>query len=200
MRRNRYNGFVTVDKVYCFVDETGQDTQGRLFIVAIVVIGKERDKLLTLCEKLEKESGKGKFKWGKADKKLRLRYLSGIFARSFVKEKLRYSVFRDSKDYDLATIMAIAKAVKWKEIRKKYTTLVYVDGLTKVKRREYGVNLRKLGIPIRKVQGVTKDENNPLTRLADAIAGFVRDALERQAKDIEKLFEQAVRNKVLVEV
>lgn len=191
---------MAVEKLYCFVDETGQDTEGKLFIVAIVVTGKERDKLLEVCEKLEKETGKGKFKWGKADKKLRLRYLKNIFASGLVKEKLRYSVFRNSRDYDLATIMAIAKAVKWKELRHRYTTLIYIDGLMKTKRHEYGVQLRRLGIPTRKVQGVTKDENNPLTRLADAIAGFVRDALERKERGIEKLFGQALRDRVLVEV
>lgn len=32
-------------KIYCYVDETGQDTEGDLFLVALVVTGQERDVL-----------------------------------------------------------------------------------------------------------------------------------------------------------
>jgi hypothetical protein len=49
-----------MQKLYCYVDETGQDTGGQIFIVAVVVTGEERDDLLTLCEQLEKVSGKDK--------------------------------------------------------------------------------------------------------------------------------------------
>ena len=191
---------MTVKKLYCYVDETGQDTQGKLFVVSVVVASNERDALMKLCEKIEKESGKGKFKWGKAEKKLRLDYVKRIFETKIFKGKLRYSVFRDTKDYDLATIVAVSKAVHFKEPKQGYTTLVYVDGLSKSKRHEYGSQLRKLGVPTRKVRGVTKDENNALTRLADAIAGFVRDALAKEQKDAEKLFELAKADKYLVEV
>ena len=191
---------MTVKKLYCYVDETGQDTQGKLFVVSVVVANNERDALMKLCEKIEKESGKGKFKWGKAEKKLRLDYVKRIFETKIFKGKLRYSVFRDTKDYDLATIVAVSKAIHFKEPAQGYTTLVYVDGLSKSKRHEYGSQLRKLGVPTRKVRGVTKDENNALTRLADAIAGFVRDALAKEQKDAEKLFELAKADKYLVEV
>ena len=191
---------MTVKKLYCYVDETGQDTQGKLFVVSVVVASNERDALMKLCEKIEKESGKGKFKWGKAEKKLRLDYVKRIFETKIFKGKLRYSVFRDTKDYDLATIVAVSKAIHFKEPAQGYTTLVYVDGLSKSKRHEYGSQLRKLGVPTRKVRGVTKDENNALTRLADAIAGFVRDALAKEQKDAEKLFELAKADKYLVEV
>jgi len=191
---------MTVKKLYCYVDETGQDTQGKLFVVSVVVASNERDALMKLCEKIEKESGKGKFKWGKAEKKLRLDYVKRIFKTKIFKGKLRYSVFRDTKDYDLATIVAVSKAIHFKEPAQGYTTLVYVDGLSKSKRHEYGSQLRKLGVPTRKVRGVTKDENNALTRLADAIAGFVRDALAKEQKDAEKLFELAKADKYLVEV
>jgi len=40
--------------LYCYVDECGQDTMGKIFVVTMVVVGKERDALLELCEKLEK--------------------------------------------------------------------------------------------------------------------------------------------------
>lgn len=64
----------------------------------------------------------------------------------------------------------------------------------------YGVAFRKFGLPVRRVRGITKDESNALTRLADAIAGFVRAALEGKSTEIEVLFKGAKRAGVLVEV
>ena len=187
-------------KLYCYVDENGQDTEGRIFIVSVVLTSNKRDALLRICEKLEKESGKGKFKWGKAQHKFRLEYLRRVFTNRSFKEVLRYSVFHNTHDYDLATIMGIAKAVNWKKPTQSYTTLVYIDGRGKTKRHKYGSELRKLGVFTHKVQGVAKDENSPLTRLADAIAGFVRDVEDGEKGETRKLFEKAIKSDALVEV
>ena len=189
-------------KLYCYVDESGQDTKGDIFIVSVVVTGQERDKLLKLCEEIEQKSGKGKFKWGKAENKRRLDYIQRVFTSSQFKRKLRYSIYHNQLNYDMATIVGIAKAIHFQELL-NYTTTIYIDGLAKTKRQKYGSELRKLGVPNRKVQGVTKDENNSLTRLADAIAGFVRDVLEGKSKDIKqikKIFEDGVKKGNLVEV
>ena len=187
-------------KLYCYVDETGQDTKGDIFIVSVVLTGKERDKLLNLCEEIEEKSGKGKFKWGKAESKRRLDYLQRIFSSKYFKRKLRYAVYREQVNYDMATIVGIAKAIHFREPPSGYTTLIYVDGLQKAKRHKYGSELRKLGVSTRKVQGITKDENNTLTRLADAVAGFVRDALTERDEKTQKIFRKAIKDEDLVEV
>mgnify|MGYP001561723993 CR=1 FL=1 len=54
------------NKLYCYVDENGQDTKGKIFIVSVVVTTKERNELLILCEHLEKITGKRKDKWRQA--------------------------------------------------------------------------------------------------------------------------------------
>lgn len=189
-----------MQKLYCYVDESGQDTKGGLFIVAIVVLEKDRDALLSFCEKAERKSGKGKFKWGKAKHNLRMQYLRQVFSDDRFKGNLRYSLFRESTDYDAVTIMGIAKAIYWSRLSGKYTSLIYIDGLSKTKRREYCVQLRRLGLRMQQVRGIARDESNALTRLADAIAGFVRDALETDQGDIKTLFQKAKREKVLIEV
>ena len=55
-----------MSKLYCYVDETGQDTEGRFFLVSVVVTGVERDEMRTWLETVEKESGKGILKRTKA--------------------------------------------------------------------------------------------------------------------------------------
>ncbi|MBI2338026.1 DUF3800 domain-containing protein [Candidatus Daviesbacteria bacterium] len=187
-------------KLYCYVDENGQDTKGNIFIVSVVVTGKERDELLSLCEVIEEKSGKGKFKWGKAEKKRRLEFIKQIFSNKKFKGKLRYSVYRNQVGYDLATITGIAKAIHFREPTEAYTTIIYIDGLFKTKRGIYGSELRKLGIPTRKVQGVTRDESNSLIRLADTIAGFVRDAIDGKIEGILRIYKEAKENGALVEI
>lgn len=187
-------------KFYCYVDENGQDTQGDIFIVSVVVTEENRDELLTLCEQLEQVSGKRKDKWGKAKHERRMRYISHIFADDRFKGFLRYEVFRRTKDYDTSTITAIVSSVKWDKPVGKYTTMVYVDGLSKTKRQEYGARLRRMGLPVRRIRGVARDETNALTRLADSIAGFVRDAIDGKSEEIKELFKKAKQDGVLVDV
>ena len=67
-----------MDKLYCYVDESGQDTfahagHKQLFIVSIAVLQQDRRELAEICEQYEKVSGKGKFKWGQAEYTKRLR-------------------------------------------------------------------------------------------------------------------------------
>lgn len=191
---------MATSKLYCFVDESGQDTEGKMFVVSVVVTGSERDELLSLCEKLEQVSGKRKDKWGKAKHERRMRYISDILANKHFKGCLRYAKFRNTRDYDASTVAAIISAVRWKKPSGKYTTLVYIDGLRKTKRHEYGTRLRHLGLPVRRVRGIARDETNALTRLADAIAGFVRDAIDGKSSEIKVLFHKAKRQGMLIEV
>jgi len=65
-------------KFYCYVDETGQDTQGELFIVSVVIVGTERDQALELCERIERQTGKGRRKWIRARYAQRLAYIQQI--------------------------------------------------------------------------------------------------------------------------
>lgn len=53
-------------KLYCYIDETGQDNFGRLFIVAVVITGKKREDLRYLLRHIETTSEKGRHKWAVA--------------------------------------------------------------------------------------------------------------------------------------
>ena len=135
-------------KLYCYVDENGQDTKGRIFIVSVIVLGKERDELLKFCEQIEEETGKGKTKWRKSEYDNRLAYLRKISRNKNLGSLFIYSVYENTKEYDTATILGIAKAINASKTVEDFTSVVYVDGLSKTKRHEYSSELRKLGIPI----------------------------------------------------
>ena len=48
----------TPQKLYAYVDESGQDTAGRLFVVSVLLLAEERDALLPRLEGIETRSGK----------------------------------------------------------------------------------------------------------------------------------------------
>lgn len=183
-------------KRYVYVDETGQDTRGRLFIVAAVVLS-EIDDTCAACEKIEALSGKAISKWGKTRPAIRLTYIREILKTPLLTGALRFAVFSDTKDYDTLTIETIARAIG-KTTVSKLKTRVYVDALSKAKRREYAQLLRQKGIQTDEVRGIERDESNALIRLADAIAGFVRDALEAEDSVERRLYEQALKRGQLI--
>lgn len=171
-----------------------------MFVVSIILTEKARDEFRSQLELLENNSGKGKLKWSRAKTELKLSYLNLILTGFKGKKNLLFSVYRETKDYDLASIITISKAVHFDVPKGKYKMLIYIDALSKTKRLKYGSELRKLGIHASKVRGVSKEENNPMIRLADSIAGWVRDVLEGEKGEVKALFEKAVNDKTLVQV
>ena len=185
-------------KLYCYVDETGQDTQGELFIVSVVVTEEERDELLSLCEEVEKTSGKGKVKWNEARHHKRLNYIRRVLREPAFKRKLNFAIYRDSQDYLPLTVLTIARAIVAREWR-TYNVSVLIDGLPRSLRGWVGSELRHFHIQVRKVRGVRKDEANALIRLADAVCGFVRAAKKGQ-KDYQVLLRKAREKEVINEL
>ncbi len=187
-------------KFYCYVDETGQDTKGNIFIVSVIIFAKSQEEIAEFIRKIEKSSGKGQFKWGRSELKQRLEFINKIFNQGKNKLRIYYSVYKGTLEFKNSTVLTIAKSINALEDYKKYTFNVYVDGLSKKDEKYYGSQLHHLGIHTKKVKGVKKDENNPMIRLADSICGFVRDVIEEKTEESERIFDKAVKDKVLVEV
>jgi hypothetical protein len=75
---------------------------------------------------------------------------------------------------------------------------VIVDGLRGQDVDRFKRSLRQLHVNVRKVRGA-RDESEPIIRLADAVAGFVRDFLEGQ-NYATKLYEKAIREGIFQEL
>lgn len=187
-------------KLYCYVDETGQDTNGELFIVAIVIADNRREEFEKQMEKLETSSRKYLRKWQKSKKKERLTYIQA--ALNIVKNYGTFYFVKFGKGvgtnyYPLMTY-AIAKTLYEKLGQNPVSYSLIVDALTLKQRLILGADLRKLGISIAKIRG-KRDESDAILRLADALAGFVRDAVEND-RESKKLFNQALKNKLITEI
>ena len=199
--RRATGGLCGARKLYCYVDETGQDTKGRLFIVVAVVIEKTKDELKKKLERIESSIAKKKFKWNKTRNADRVQYIERALCLAPLKGNIYYRSFRGSKEYRDLTILTIAQAINLflkKNSIKDYKAIIEIDGLKKSEQSKVAVILRNLGIRTEKVRGA-KDESSAIIRLADMVAGFIRETIEGK-KSFMKIKAYFDKKKVLYEI
>ena len=184
-------------KVYAFVDESGQETLGALFLVSVVVTDQEYETLNDLLLEIEQQSKKGQSKWGKTRFEYRVAYISAVIAHASFKELIFFSQYTQTKAYFDLTVATTAKALAHKNQEDRPVTVI-VDGLTGKSIDRFKRGLRAQQINVRKVKGA-RDEAEPLVRLADAVAGFLRDFLGGQ-KYAASLYQQARQGRIIQEL
>lgn len=178
-----------MQKLYCYVDESGQDTQGDLFLVSVVITGTERDELLEALANIEQMSGKGNVKWIESKDEARGAYIGAVLELAAFKGKLHYAIYHNTKDYFLLTVQAAARAIL-AHVEGEYKATVLVDALQDAHVQRFGAVLRQMHIRTKKIRGVKKDETDALIRLADALCGFTRNAASGNA-NLLKLLSKA---------
>ena len=183
-----------MQKLYCYVDESGQDTEGKLFLVSVVITGSEREGLRNKLRKIEQMSGKGTKKWTKATRDQRRKFIEAIITDKDFIGNIFYTRYSDSRAYIDLTILTTAKALLGKA-KPPYETTIFVDGLKRTERHRFAAGLRRLKVKVRKVRGI-REQSDEFIRLADAVAGFVRDSLEND-QIMESLYKKAEQNKVI---
>lgn len=163
-------------KIYVYVDETGQDTQGQIFIViCIIIIGVDHKiKTAQLLEKIEKQTNK-KAKWHKSSKKAKLNYLSKL--NQLPDFKIYVKIFKKEQDYFLNTIKSIIQSIKSVKYYRKSKFVIIIDGLPKANINSAKKLIRQEKITVDKLKGL-KDEQDSFLRLADNMAGLIREIQE----------------------
>lgn len=185
---------IAKQKLYCYVDETGQDTGGKLFLVSIVITSSQKEKLRNRISEIEQVSGKKLKKWTKATRDQRRKYMEAIIAERDFANNIFYSEYRDTRAYVDLTILTTAKSLLGRASL-PYQATVFVDGLNRTERHRFSAGLRQLRVSVRKVRGL-RDQSDEFIRLADAIAGFARDVLEGD-QIMKPLYKKAERNKII---
>ncbi|MFQ6032640.1 MAG: DUF3800 domain-containing protein [Candidatus Zixiibacteriota bacterium] len=186
-----------MEKLYCYVDETGQDTKGKFFLVSVVIVGKDRDEIRGRLREIEKASKKGKKKWTQATLTQKQLYINQILTTTLFREAIFYAQYSDAIEYFSLIIKTIAEAIS-KKVQRDYRATVLIDGLGRPERRRVGSGLRKEGVKVEKVRGL-RHGSDEFIRVADAVAGFTRDFFEGKPHTVEP-YKEAVKAKVLKEV
>lgn len=187
-------------KLYCYVDETGQDTQGELFLVAVVLTGSKREQLTQVLESLEQTSGKGKVKWSNTKKPAREAYIRLVLNEPLFQGLVYYACYHNTTDYVALTVQTIAQTVlhRTQGDHQGVKVTVIVDGLPKSQYRQFGTKLRQQWhIRTEKVRGAS-DEANAFIRLTDALCGFLRQAQDQVGAN--QLQEKAMREGYIIEL
>ena len=171
-----------MSKIYCYVDESGQHTQGDFFSVAVVIVNATelRDEGERRLLDVERRTGKGIAKWTNTNYVKKESYLRAITDLAELKSCLFYSIHTDTRSYVGATVDTIARVVQQHTTNTDtYKLIVVVDGLHKKERQQIARGLKQAGVVYKKVRGV-RDESSAWIRLADAIAGFSRHVYENK--------------------
>jgi hypothetical protein len=184
-------------KIYAFVDESGQETKGALFLVSVVVTNEDYEQINELLIEIEEQSGKRLKKWSKARFEYRLVYIEAVIGQPLFRGLILFSCHTNSQAYFDLTVETTARAIRHKNQAATPATVI-VDGLRGRDVDRFKTRLRGSGVNVRKVRGA-RDESEPIVRLADAVAGFVRDFLEGQSY-AAKLYEKALRDGIFSEL
>ncbi|MFH1938376.1 MAG: hypothetical protein ABIJ60_02470 [Patescibacteria group bacterium] len=177
-------------KLYCHADETGQDAIASFFLVSIMVSDKGKveklgDKLLEMESKT-----KGKSKWVNAKDDKKVTFIHELAKIKELKQDLFYSVYKGGGIYTPLVALAVGKAIIYKVKNiKNYSVNIIIDGLNKVDKEVVRKELKSLNIKYRKIKTNLKDEQDVFLRLVDAMAGFIRDYLEKEKYAVE-LFKE----------
>jgi hypothetical protein len=182
-------------KIYCYVDESGQETQGRVFLVSVVIVDSNREHLAQILHDIEKKSEKGTGKWTKTKDAHRKAYIEATLNQHAFRGKLFYRQYHSTREYVKLTVSTTASAIQ-KYVQKEYKATVIVDGLHREERHNFAVSLRKQGIRTEKVRGAD-EQKDPFVRLADALCGFVRDAEDGRA-NFRHLLNRAIDEGVII--
>ena len=190
-------------KLYCYVDETGQDTLGRLFVVVAVVASSEHQDLGEFLHRAERQSGgrRSHEVWSKSNRKRLDKYLTMALQPGPLTGKIFYQVFADSKEYDRLTAETAVRALQRYAADQSiahFKATIIIDGLTRGATRNARKIVLKSRIRIDKIRA-QRDDSNPFLRLANAVTLPVRKALERDWPS-RALIQKAKKDGVFTEL
>ena len=161
----------TPQKLYAYVDESGQYTEGRFFVVSVVLLGTDRDTVLARLEALEDRSRKGRVKWRRARYAFRQDYIAGLLDMPLLVESIFVTTFRQGRNYFELTVESTARAITAKTQGRPYRVTIFVDGLTRPKGDLYQPITGHAGLHGRKCAGSAMSRAMPWcdwrTRSAD---------------------------------
>ena len=186
-----------MQKLYCYVDESGQDDTSKFFIVVAVVTHHDQDEVRKKLLEIESEARTNGMKWHRTRHDRRMQYLTFVLQRSIAFGGLYFGRYKKPLPYFFPMIDVLEEAIK-RSAEKKYRASIYVDGIDKNIAQKLTNALRARHISLRLVQG-RRDESEPLIRLADMWAGCIRGAL-MNGEESKQIFERAQKSGYLKEI
>ena len=184
-------------KLYCYVDESGQDPRSAFFVVVAVVSDQHQDDLREKLSAFEQHSRTGFRKWHKSQPERRQRYLKAVLDQGIGTGEVFFGHYEKPVPYFFPMLDVLEQALK-RQAKGRYSARVYVDGIDRKKAAELTGALRAHGLSLGFVKS-RRDESEPAIRLADMWAGCIRAALLGRSEE-QRLLERAQQAGYLVAV
>lgn len=143
-------------------DESGQDTQGKLFVVCSAVVFSDRvQEIEAELLEIEKESGKVK-KWYETGNQRRHEYIKFILNTKILKEiEIFYSIYENKQEYVTLVGSYIAKAILAFAKDQEYEAKIFIDKTDKTTISNIGKEIKLFHIKYKKIWGLS-DNADPL--------------------------------------
>lgn len=184
-------------KLYCYVDESGQDVGSDLFIVVAVVTWNDVEGLRLSLIELEKQLKIGNKKWHKLRPSSRTEFMSVFLGRKYSNLKIYFGRFKKPVPYFFPMLEVVQKSLI--SFPKPIKAIVIIDGLDAISAKKMTNALRTKHLHLKLVKG-RRDESEVLIRLVDRFAGCLRQAFLDHNKECEELIFRAEKNGLLNEV
>lgn len=184
-------------KLYCYVDETGQDSGTEFFVVVAIVSEQDQNLIRNQLFEIESSAKIGLRKWHKSKNERKRKFLQLILEKKIGKGEIYFGRYKKPIPFFLPMLEVLEKSILDKA-KENYKAIVYVDGIDKKKASELTSALRVRKIKLEFVRSA-RDESEPLIRLADRWAGCIRSAFS--GNKIEKrIFNEAKEQKYLKKI
>ena len=121
-----------MQKLYCCIDETGQDAASDIFVVVAVVSAQDQESLRQALLDIESLAGTGRRKWHKSRSSRRLHYLALALERNIGRGEIFFGSYPKPLPYFFPLLEVLEEAIRVKAIP-PYTARVYVDGIDRKK-------------------------------------------------------------------
>lgn len=184
-------------KLYCFVDETGQDAGSQLFIVAAVIAWDDAQALRSSLMEMEKQLKVGSKKWHKLRPASRMEFINAFLREKYPNLKIYFGRFKKPTLYYFPTLEVVEKALG--SFTKPIEAVVSIDGLDSISAKKMTNALRSKHLQLNLVKG-WRDESEVLIRLADRWAGCLRQAFIDHNQDCKDLVLRAEKKGILKEI
>ncbi len=177
-------------QLHLYVDETGQDTKGEFFLVAVVIVERNfREQVERFCQRMESQTGK-RTKWTKTKKSIRWSYMERVLQAEMQGMNVKIVEFRgiEMRYQDMMT-QALYEVLRQFSEEEALRVKIFVDALSKTQAKQVGAELRQRlqstrrpgrGIWGLSVRGMRTEASSALLRLADALCGFARAVVQKE--------------------
>ena len=126
VKKNKFMKQSNKQKLYCYIDETGQDVGSDFFIVAAIVSDKEQTLLRDELIEIESQTKIGQRKWHKSETERNIRYLQQVIKKEIGKGEVYFGHYKKPIPYFFPMLETLEKAILDKA-KGDYRAIVYVD-------------------------------------------------------------------------